>query len=63
MSHFPEHFTTPTRPTESVENLQLYLMQISQHMRDLIRHMDALGRITITLNERITKLEQSQKPH
>jgi hypothetical protein len=46
------------RQTDSMENIQLYLMQISLLMKDLKGRMLTFGNMIETLHHRMEKVEQ-----
>lgn len=48
------------RHADSMENLNLYLKQISVLMMDLAAQMKSLGRATEQLNQRVVELEARQ---
>lgn len=47
------------RNADSMENIQLYMMQISELMRQLNEHIRTVGVVVDSLNVRITHLETS----
>lgn len=60
MSEAREALEALRRHTDSMENIQLYLMQISELMRQLSRHVQTLGEVTQDMNARISRLEEEQ---
>lgn len=48
---------------DSMDNLRLYLMQISQAMEKITEQSKAMGTAIYLINERITNLEETLPKH
>lgn len=59
MSDMSVFLSAMERHADSMDNLRLYLMQISQLMEKLATQSQALGTGICAMNERITKLEET----
>ena len=57
MSDMSVFLSAMERHADSMDNLRLYLMQISQLMEKLAAQTQALGTAICSMNERIAKLE------